>query len=142
VHGVFIFAFFGKEHKIHSSSHRETWPCFLALLQNLINVASDALQAVPQTVRLAVLSLFISHGVSFVYNYLIKGEYARVNDPSVLMGQPYVRVVIMHITVLIGGILFQLTGSPAALLFILVGLKTFIDINLHKLEHKKITLHS
>ena len=135
VHGVFLFAFFGKEHQIHTS-HRETWPCFLSVIQMLINTVSDAMKAVPAAVRFAVLSLFVSHGVSFVHNFLIKGEYARIN-PGVLMGQPYGRVVIMHITILFGGILFQVTGSPAALLIILIGLKTFIDIALHNAEHKK-----
>jgi hypothetical protein len=137
VHGVFIFAFFGKEHAINSSAHRETWPCFLSIIQMLINTATDAMQAVPLQVRLAVLSLFISHGVSFVYNYLINGEYARTNS-GILMATPYGRVVIMHVTILIGGILLQVTGSPAALLIILIGLKTFIDVSLHNAEHKKM----
>jgi hypothetical protein len=137
VHGVFIFGFFAKDHKIHTS-HRQTWPCFLSIIQDLINLLSDAMQTVSPAVRFAVLSLFVSHGVSFVYNYLLKGEYART-DSSVLMAKPYGRVFVMHITILIGGILFQVTGSPAALLVILVGLKTFIDIALHNAEHKKVS---
>jgi len=137
-HGFFIIEFFGDRHMRHTH-HRETWPCIFVFLQMIINVLKDIFQSVPQAVKYGVLSLFISHGISFVYNFLIKGEYTRTS-PAVLMGQPYVRVVIMHITIIIGGILLQVTGSPAGLLIVLVGLKTFIDINLHKLEHKKAVL--
>jgi hypothetical protein len=135
-HGFFIFHFFGEEHVVNSMHHRETWPCFFVFLQMLINLLKDVFSSVSPTVRLAILSLFISHGISFVYNYLLKGEYKRIN-PATLMGQPYVRIFVMHITVLFGGILLQVTGSPAAFLIILVALKTGIDIKLHKLEHKK-----
>jgi hypothetical protein len=85
--------------------------------------------------RLALLALFISHGVSFVYNYLIKGEYART-DPGKLMGAPYARVVVMHVAIIGGGFLSMVFGSPAALLFVLVVLKTIIDVELHLREHK------
>ncbi|MBN1972029.1 MAG: hypothetical protein JW787_00200 [Sedimentisphaerales bacterium] len=135
-HGFFIFHLFGKEHMVRFIHHRETWPCVFALLQKLINFLGDIMQTVPPGVRLAILSLFVSHGISFVYNFLMKGENSRTNLP-ILMFQPYVRVFVMHITVLIGGILLQVTGSPAALLLILVVLKTAIDVKLHNLEHKK-----
>jgi|WetSurMetagenome_2_1015567.scaffolds.fasta_scaffold356286_2 hypothetical protein len=137
IHGVFIIAFFGKEHNIHFSENRETWPCFLAIIQKmLINPALDVMQVVPLHVKLAALSLFVSHGVSFVRNYLINGEYTRTNSSNLFI-QPYGRVVVMHVTILIGGILLQVTGSPAALLIILIGLKVFIDVILHNAEHKK-----
>ena len=83
-----------------------------------------------------MLALFISHGVSFVQNYLLKGEYATAK-PDKLMGNPYGRVVVMHITILIGGFLTMAIGSPAPLLIVLVGLKTILDVSLHNNEHKK-----
>ncbi len=141
VHGFFIFHFFGKEHAIHSMHHRETWPCIFGFLQMFINLLRDVFSSVSPAVRLAILSLFVSHGISFVYNYLLKGEYAKIN-PANLMGQPYVRIFVLHITVLFGGILLQVTGSPAAFLIILAALKTGIDIKLHNFEHRKITLHN
>jgi purine-cytosine permease-like protein len=83
-----------------------------------------------------VLALFISHGISFVQNYLLKREYA-IAKPEKLMGSPYGRVVVMHIAILAGGFLTMAIGSPAPLLVILVVLKTVLDVNLHNREHKK-----
>jgi hypothetical protein len=53
------------------------------------------------------------------------------------MGQPYVRVFVMHITILGGGFLSMALGSPAALLLVLVLLKTAVDVKFHLREHKK-----
>ena len=52
------------------------------------------------------------------------------------MGAPYARVVVMHVAIIAGGFLSMVFGSPAALLFVLVVLKTIIDVELHLREHK------
>ena len=85
---------------------------------------------------MAILALFLSHGVSFAFHYLLKGEY-KTAKPQQLMGAPYGRVIVMHITILGGGFLAMTIGSPAALLLILVMLKTIVDLNLHQRSHKK-----
>lgn len=135
VHGFFILALF------HTDSQgppmgKMNWPCFLVFVQMLFNVIGYMYSVIPPQVRLAVLALFLSHGVSFVQNYLLKREYATAK-PDKLMGSPYGRVVVMHITILGGGFLTMAFGSPAALLVVLVVLKTILDINLHNREHKK-----
>jgi len=86
--------------------------------------------------RYAMGALFLSHGVSFVYNYLIKGEYAKIK-PDRLMGSPYARIVIMHLAVLFGAFLTMALGSPVGILIILVGLKTSLDVIFHMRQHKK-----
>jgi purine-cytosine permease-like protein len=91
---------------------------------------------IPLQVRLAVLALFISHGISFIQNYLLKREYATAR-PDKLMGSPYGRVIVMHIAILAGGFLTMTIGSPAPLLVVLVILKTILDVSLHKRAHKK-----
>jgi hypothetical protein len=135
IHGFFVLAIFSKGEQGLPMGN-ETWPCFLVFVQMLYNVVKQIMLTIPPTVRLAVLSLFASHGISFVYNYILKGEYARTN-PRDLMGKPYVRVFVMHITILGGGFLSMVLGSPAALLLILVILKTAIDVKFHLREHKK-----
>ncbi len=92
----------------------------------------------PSEMKIAVLALFISHGVSFVYNYLLKREFASAS-PIILMFSPYARVVVMHIAIIAGGFLVMTIGSPAALLLVLVVLKTFLDLTLHLCGHKKAT---
>ncbi len=136
VHGFFVLAMFSKGEQGPPMGGNESWPCFLVFVQMLYNIVKHIMLTIPPAVRLGVLSLFASHGVSFVYNYLIKGEYARANIRD-LMGQPYARVFVMHITILGGGFLSMALGSPAALLLILVILKTAIDVKFHIREHKK-----
>jgi len=133
IHGVFVLTMFNKSGG--EFMHGANWPCFFVFVQILLNVMREAYSVMSPNMRLALLALFISHGVSFVYNYLIKGEYART-DPGKLMGAPYARVVVMHVAIIAGGFLSMMFGSPAALLFVLVVLKTIIDVELHLREHK------
>ena len=135
VHGFFVLALF------HDGGQgppmgRMNWPCFLVFVQMLFNVIKYMYSVIPPQVRLAVLALFISHGVSFVQNYLLKREYATAK-PDKLMGSPYGRVVVMHIAILAGGFLTMAIGSPAPLLVVLVVLKTILDVSLHNRAHKK-----
>jgi hypothetical protein len=134
VHGFFVLAIF---HKGEGPPMGEmNWPCFLVFVQLLFRVSGYMYSVIPPQVRLAVLALFISHGVSFVQNYLLKGEYATAR-PEKLMGSPYGRIVVMHIAILAGGFLTMAVGSPAPLLVVLVVLKTVLDVGLHNREHKK-----
>jgi hypothetical protein len=134
VHGFFVLALFEKGEG--SSMNNETWPCFFVFLQMLLNVIRHAYSIMSLEMRYAMGALFLSHGVSFVYNYLIKGEYARIK-PDRLMGSPYARIVIMHMAVLFGAFLTMALGSPVGILIILVGLKTALDVIFHLRQHKK-----
>jgi hypothetical protein len=86
----------------------------------------------------SVLALVVSHAVSFAVNYAGNGEYKNSNVVF-LMIQPYGRVVIMHLTVLFGGFLVMLLGSPVIGLLLLVFLKMFIDITAHLRQHRSVT---
>lgn len=82
----------------------------------------------------AVLALILSHTISFVTNYIGSGEYKQASLPE-LMTQPYGRVVILHLTIMIGGFLMMALGSPAVGLVFLIVLKTFVDIKSHLKQH-------
>lgn len=84
----------------------------------------------------ALVALFLSHGVSFVRNYLFKGEFASARLEK-LMFNPYPRMLVMHIATIAGGFLLMRSGSPLGLLAVLIVLKTAIDIIGHLWEHKK-----
>ena len=79
--------------------------------------------------------LLVSHGVSFVQNYIIKGEYKKTQLEK-LAPTPYGRVVIMHLTVIFGGMASDFMGSPVWVLVILIVLKIIVDLKLHNREHK------
>ena len=91
------------------------------------------------SVLLAVVALAISHGLSFVFNYLGRGEYKRASAAGQMFA-PYGRLVVLHITIIVGGMAIAFTRAPAAALAILVVLKTLMDIGFHLAEHRKRAL--
>ncbi len=113
-----------------------TWPYYFVFLQWFLNIIKHAYSNMSLEMKYAMGALFLSHGVSFVYNYLIKGEYAKIK-PDRLMGSPYARVVIMHLAVLFGAFPTLVLGSPVGILIILVVLKTYLDVIFHMRQHKK-----
>ncbi len=84
------------------------------------------------------LLLLGSHLVSLVSNYYLAGEYRRLS-PEKLMSKPYARVMILHVTVLVGGLIAQALGQPLLALVVLVVLKIGIDMAAHQREHQPLT---
>jgi len=117
VHGVFIFAMFGEGAARH--------------LTPSVATVSAAVRA--NGIGFAVLALVASHAVSFVWNYLIGGEFRNVSLGR-LMVQPYERVVVLHIVIIAGGAAAAALGSPLAALVVLVGIKTTLDVAAHNRE--------
>ena len=105
-HGVFIFIFFGRG-----------LPSFSGLLP-------------------AALCLFISHGISYAYNFIRNEEYKRVAFQD-LFFQPYKRIFIMHITIIAGAFIAFKFEQPTFFLVLLIFLKILVDIFSHKKEHTK-----
>ena len=86
-------------------------------------------------VAIAAAALFISHGASFLFNYIGRGEYLTAS-PTRQMGAVYGRVVVLHLTILFGAFAVAMFGSPIWALLILVVLKTAFDLRLHVREHQ------
>jgi hypothetical protein len=80
--------------------------------------------------------LVLSHGASFVYNWWLGGE-RYTSSPSREMGAPYGRVVILHVTIVIGAFLVAFLGSPIWALVLLVSLKTVADLAAHLAERRR-----
>ncbi len=118
VHGIFVF----------------TLPLFAGLGMN----GSDMGPA-PDfwTILFAVAALFISHGVSYLFNYIGSGEYKRTS-PVGQMFAPYGRLVVLHVTIIFGAIAISTTGAPVAAIVVLVVLKTALDLGLHLREHRRL----
>jgi hypothetical protein len=90
----------------------------------------------PAELGLALLFLSASHGYSYRRNYIGGGEYLGTPFTR-LFWQPYARVIVMHLVILVGGALAAAMGSPLGALLVLVGLKTLIDLGAHVLERRK-----
>jgi len=140
VHGVFVLLFFSRTEPSFPGPHGQAWPCFFVFLQLLVGVIGQAWSVLPPNAKPILLTLFASHGVSFVHNFLIKGEYAKVN-PRRLMARPYSRIAVMHIAIIAGGFLTMAMGSPMPVLVALVVLKTILDVKLHMREHRDKAKH-
>ena len=99
---------------------------------------SPGLRNILGEVGLALLVLSVSHGYSYQRNFIGRGEYLLVSFAR-LFWQPYARVIVMHLTIIGGGILAARLGSPLGALLVLVVLKTLIDLLAHRLERKKFS---
>ena len=102
--------------------------------RSMLNVAS-ANELLRSPLVLASAGIAISHLFSFVVNFLIGGERRRT-DLGQLMQRPYGRVIVMHVTIIAGGGLVQLLGSPVGLLLALVVTKIAVDLALHARERR------
>jgi len=118
IHGIFVLALFGNQ---EPGAPNE-------ILDSVLPIIFE------YKLFYAVFGLIISHGFSFIWNYIGKGEYksAKIQE---LMGKPYGRVVVLHVTIIFGGFLLMALKSPEAGLLILLILKIFIDIKAHLREH-------
>ena len=97
---------------------------------------TGTLLAGPSAVSLlCILGLFASHGTSFIQNYL-RGNERRTLSLAQLMGQPYSRIVILHIAIIVGGMPTMILGSPLPLLVALVLLKIILDLRFYVKSHK------
>ena len=116
VHGLFVFVMFGGV---------------------LVCVGRDtpSVGPSPTAIGLALLGLTLSHGASFWFNYVGRGEF-RTASPIALFTAPYGRLVVLHVTILVGGMLAMAFGAPVLALLVLVVLKTGLDLTFHLREHR------
>ena len=88
------------------------------------------------SIFMVLISMLISHFMSYKINFINKGEYLNAS-PSELFTQPYRRTMIMHLTIVIGGIFIFKFGQPIYALILMVVFKIILDIYLHNKEHNK-----
>ena len=115
----------------------DPWPLWLVFIQVLVSVVEQVLAYAPPDWLLAFCALWISHGVSFVVNYMLAGERDRLSVGQ-LMAAPYGRIVVLHLAVIFGGMAVMAMGQPLGMLLVLVFLKIGVDVGLHLREHRKL----
>lgn len=115
VHGVFVFLL----------------PVFAADLAGAVDVAGPS----PAVVAVGIVALAVSHGLSFLLNYVGRREYRRVS-PGSQMAAPYGRVVVLHVTILVGAFAIAAVGAPIGALAVLVVMKTLVDLVIHLAQHR------
>ena len=100
VHGVFVFTFLPAMSGLGSPDLQPTDP-FVGFPTVDIPLFGAG-----------IVGLAISHGVSFWTNYVGRREY-RTLSPAQVMIQPYGRLVIMHLTIIVGAFVSIFLGHPS-----------------------------
>jgi hypothetical protein len=119
VHGLFVFDLLGaKRYDVQG----------FQVLEPAARAAAD------YGLWLPIAVLVASHLFSFGWNYLYRGEFRRA-QMSALMTQPYQRVVVLHIAIILGGIAAIALGSPLWALIVLLAMKVGLDLKAHVKEH-------
>jgi hypothetical protein len=138
VHGVFVFALplFGGFFPAFSDPQTIVLPDgTLAFLDQA--GGSPFGEIAWSSVAIGAAAMVIGHGASFFLNYVGRGEYRRAS-PLGQMAAPYGRVVVLHLTILVGAFAVALLGAPIVLLVILVVLKSVLDLRLHLAERLRL----
>jgi len=83
----------------------------------------------------ADVGLVVSHGISFVVNFLGNGEYRRTTAKQEIAA-PWKRVLIMHATTFAGAWSVMLFEAPVGALVMLAVLKIVVDLHGHLRERR------
>jgi len=78
----------------------------------------------------AGVGLIVSHGISFVVNFLGHGEYRRTTVDA-QVAAPWKRLIIMHVTTIAGAWSVGLFEAPVGALVMLAVLKIVVDLHGH-----------
>ncbi|PIR42647.1 hypothetical protein CO058_03085 [candidate division WWE3 bacterium CG_4_9_14_0_2_um_filter_35_11] len=106
----------------------------LMLTSYFENITSIILLDVFNEFKFALLLFMLSHGYSFFVNFILGGEYKFTNK-DVYFGQPYTRILLMHVVIMAGTVLSFYFGNLVGFLLILILLKTYFDFASHLKEH-------
>lgn len=103
------------------------------------NPVETALQTFVATgdggMRIAVLALAVSHCIAFVWNYLLRGDCHRA-DLFDLVAVPILRIWLILGIALLAFVIADWFHAPVAVLVLLIGVKTALDLLAHLKEHK------
>lgn len=129
VHGLFVTLFFGR------TMGMDAGMLMSGAMGGGMSIGFESLSNLwPRGMWGALGAMFISHGSSFVRNYIGRDEFLTAT-PQKLMGEPYSRVVILHLTIMGGAFLVTQLQQPIYGLILLIGLKTGVDLWAHLREH-------
>ena len=130
VHGFFVVALFGGGAATEGAFAPMSGPLWFFF--GGLGIAGAALHG---GLLLTAMGLLVSHAVSFIGNVLVRGEDLD-RPPKALMAQPYGRVVVLHVTLVLGAGLMLGLGEPAIGLALFVLLKTIVDLGAHLRSHR------
>jgi len=108
---------------------------FMGLVADGVGVFNGFVDLYSPVIWLGIFSIVLSKTVSFVENFILKGEILSTT-PRDLMGKPYGKIIAMHIGVILGAFAIQKFGSSVWILVVIIGFKMLVDILTHLNDHK------
>jgi hypothetical protein len=96
----------------------------------------ETLREVFTPLAIPIAALVVSHGISFVTNFIGRREYTATTMAA-LMTAPYNRIIVMQLALIFGGWIILLLKSPVPALAVLVLVKTALDFSAHRTEHTR-----
>jgi hypothetical protein len=82
----------------------------------------------------ALAALILSHGISFATNFGGNREYRHKRVREKMMA-PYSRIVLMHVTLIFGGLVTMMLRDPVPVLLLFIIVKIIVDVRAHLKEH-------
>ncbi len=134
IHGIFLVQFLKVGNDFNMNVTGSFGP--LVFLDLLFGVIAHLWVVLGDQLWIPLAALMISHGVSLVENYFLKGERLTLQTKD-LMGQPYGRIVLVHLAILTSAFFIFSFGSPLPLLILLVLGKLILDAVMHHRSHRK-----
>ena len=131
-HGLFIAELFDID--MHNRLDLEALLPGVGVFELLREAIAQFAASAPPLWFWGFIALIISHGGSMLLNYFGRNERALTTADE-LMSAPYKRLVILHVSIILGGLGVEALGSPLPLLVMLVVLKVALDLRAHLLEH-------
>ncbi len=108
-HGTFVFALFGENLDISDQN-------------NLLSSSFELLQ--DKWLLIAFAGLFVGHLVDYVSAYKNK----LITGMGEEMTRPYQRIVILHLSIIAGGLIALVLENSSAVAFLLIAIKLFFDL--------------
>jgi hypothetical protein len=99
--------------------------------------ARETLRVIFTPLAIPIAALMVSHGISFVTNFIGRREY-KATTMAALMTAPYNRIIVMQLALIFGGWIILLLKSPVPALGVLVLVKTALDFSAHRTEHTRV----
>jgi hypothetical protein len=128
--GIFFISHFGGFMAIHFLF---LYHIFIQGIESSSTVKLEEVALLFTTLWPALAALFISHGISFILNFIGHQEY-RNKTVGKQMHEPYQRIIFMHLVIIIGAFLTSIIGDSIVVLMFIIIAKVVVDVRAHVKE--------
>lgn len=132
-HGIFFIVHFGAFMAIHFMFLHHI---FLSDMDSSSSVNVEDVLILLSALWPALAALFISHGISFIQNFIAHKEYAN-RTVGMQMREPYQRIVFMQLVLIMGAVLTMQFGDSSTVLLLAIVAKIVVDVVAHIRERSR-----